>query len=222
MQACGFHGIVCQATLEALLSTRAGKLLVLGKKFLVAFGINRKPALRCKFAGKLQGKAVGVVQVKCVFAVYLPASFNGIHNFVGKFCSLVNGFRERVNFFCELLNNKLMMLGEFREFLFVNINQNFSVVHQFAEGNVHFHAMAHRAANNAAQHIALVNVRGHHATLVAQQKRGRTHVVAYQANVAFCFFGCALVFNAGCLFNTLDNGKEQLGVIHRIVAVYQA
>ena len=222
MQASSLFRAVGQAALEALLGAGAGKLLMLGEAHLVVGGVNGQAALGSQLDGELQGEAVGVVQVEGVLAVNLAALGNGVHDFVGQLGALVNGLGEGVNLLGELLDDEVMVFAQLGVVLLVNANENLGILQKLAEGNFQLHAVAHGAADDAAQHVALVHVGGGHGAVVAQQEGGGTHMVTNEADAVFRVLLGGGIVDAGGFLDTLDDGEEQLGVVHALEAVQHA
>ena len=81
-----------------------------------------------------------------------------------------------------------------------------------AFGHADLHAVAHGAADEAAQHVALIDVGGGHAAVVADDEGGGAHVVGDDAEG----LGHFLIFAVGLAAQLADFGEdagEDVGIV---------
>ena len=113
----------------------------------------------------------------------------------------------------ELLQDEPSMALQLRIVVLVLVDDDLCDLAGEALGHAQLHAVAHGAADQAAQHVALVHVGGGHAAVVADDEGGGAHVVGDDADGLGGLLVLAVLL-AGQLLNLADDAREDLGLIH--------
>ena len=118
----------------------------------------------------------------------------------------------------QLLQHEGAVAGQLGIHVLVLVDDHLGHLGGEALGHAQLHAVAHGAADQAAEDIALVGIGGGHAPVVTQDEGGGAHMVGNDAEGLAVLVG-GLVLLAGQLLNAAQNPLEQVGFVNALLAV---
>ena len=194
MQTGGLLALIGQSAFKALLRSGVAFGLMLFKGLLKSGGIHIYIALSRQFHGHFNGEAKGVVKMKRGQAVYAVAGPEGGGRLVIFFQPLVKSARKTLLFHIQLLDYPFPVLSQLGILAGVFIYNYLGNSAVRAGGQFESFSIAHAAAYESAQHIALIYVAGRNSALVSQNKYRAADVIGYYSEGAGGFIVLAVSF----------------------------
>jgi len=190
--------------------------LMLFKAGVVAFHIHGETLFPGQFQRHLHREAVGIVQVEGALAVdYRAGHARG--NLFKLVVALLEGFVKAAFFQRKLFQHKGGVAAKLRINGLVLRDNHLRDFAGKAFRQTQLHTIAHRAADEAAQHIALPHIARAYAPVIPQYKGGGAHMVAHNAERLGHVRAVAIVFPAQ-FRDFPQDARKQVGIIHAFFA----
>lgn len=193
-------------------------LLMLGEVLLEARLVHCQAVLFRQLAGHLNRKTIGRVQVERNHAVDDFVLAHTGHGLLKLALALTQRAGETSLFQLELLQHEVLVLLEFRIDLGILIDDDLADFGGEALRHTQLHAKTHGTADQAAQHVTLIDVAGADAARIAHDEGRGAQMVGHNAERLGGRLVVVIVL-AGQLGNLRDDVRERVRLVDRLAAV---